>query len=78
MHRINIKKEDMHKPSDPKATNNMQCKLTDRQYYYLKSRALLEGKEIQVIVRQLIERAYDNELRNGVDAVQLAIDNGLL
>lgn len=66
-----------HNP-DPKATFPFQAKLTEKQWYYVKSRALLENKDMQMIVRELINKAYENELKNGVDVVALAIDNGLL
>ena len=63
---------------DPKATMHIQCKLTEKQWFYIKAKSVLENEEMQMVMRRLIEKAYDNELKNGIDVVALAMDNNLI
>lgn len=63
---------------DPLANIDFRAKLTETQYYYIKAKSLLEKKEVQVVVRELIMKAYENEKKYGVDIVAIAIDNGIL
>lgn len=63
---------------DKKPKRNIQFLATEKQWSYVKARSLMDGIDMQDVLRSLIEKAYDNELRNGVDVVKLAKDNWLL
>lgn len=65
-------------PYDAKMTKYLRIVLTDKQHSYVKAKALLDGKHIQDVVRDLIEAAYKNERNNGTDIVAIARENGLL
>ena len=66
------------RPSDASAIFDLRCKVNETEYYYIKSKALLENLEVQQVMRLLIDKAYEREKRNGIDIIAIAMDNDLL
>ena len=57
---------------------DLRIKLTRAQHEFVKAKSAMDAIDMQDVIRVLIEKAYDNERRNGVDIVRLAKENGLL
>lgn len=59
---------------------NKDCRLllTETEHDFVKAKALLDNKHIQDVVREIIDKAYESEKRNGVDVIALAKEYELL
>lgn len=71
-------KQGSKSPYSEYCNHKVFAKVTDTQHQYLKARAMLDNKDIQDVVRQLIDKAYENEKRNNIDIIKTAKENGLI
>ncbi len=71
-------KQGTKSPYDEPLSHQCHVKLTDTLHYYVKAKALLDGKDKQDIVRLCIERMRQEELKSGIDVVKIAKDYCLI
>lgn len=65
-------------PYGDKLLYDLRIKLTKAQHEFIKAHSLMDCKDMQDVVREMIEKMRDNEMRNGTDTVKIAKENRLL
>ena len=63
---------------DEPMVDHVHVALNERQHRYLKAKAKVDRKTMADIVRLAIDKAYEQELRNGIDIIRIAEDHGLI
>lgn len=63
---------------EPVSNHAVYAKLTETQWMYIRAKSLLDDRDVQDVIRILIEKTYDAEKKNGIDIIKTAKDYCLI